>query len=283
MRSGVRSCVGTIASGVLTTAGGLVFQGAQKGELSAYRDTDGMKLWTADPQTGVVAAPVTYEIDGEQYVAQLAGYGTRDYYAGNNSRLLVYKLDGKAQLPLPPATAERDLNPPPAFGTAEQLVRGERLYTDNCAMCHDTAYGNRGLFPDLRYSPMINSAEAFRAVVIDGALQSQRHGVRSGSASVPRKPRRCGPTSRSVPARHCPRRRRRARPEVSSPRRIRGRVAGALIAGDAAVLGEPRAEIHHPAALAAERPPRKLLRPRQLALAGGAADARCAHRVAISR
>jgi hypothetical protein len=152
---------GTIASGVLTTAGGLVFQGAQKGELSAYRDTDGMKLWSADPQTGVVAAPVTYEIDGEQYLAQLAGYGTRDYYAGNNSRLLVYKLGGKAQLPpLAPAPPARALNPPPAFGTVEQLVRGERLYTDNCAMCHDTAYGNRGLFPDLRYSPMINTAES---------------------------------------------------------------------------------------------------------------------------
>ena len=53
------------------------------------------------------------------------------------------------------------------------MARGERLYADNCAMCHDTAYGNRGLFPDLRYSPMINTAEAFRAVVIDGALQSK--------------------------------------------------------------------------------------------------------------
>ena len=38
-------------------------------------------------------------------------------------------------------------------------------------MCHDTQFGNRGLFPDLRSSPMINTREAFRAVVIDGALQ----------------------------------------------------------------------------------------------------------------
>jgi quinohemoprotein ethanol dehydrogenase len=165
---------GTIASGVLSTAGGLVFQGAQKGEFSAYRDTDGVKLWSTDPQTGVVAAPISYEVDGEQYIAQLVGYGTRDYYAGNHSRLLVYKLDGKAQLPAPaPPPPARQLNPPPAFGTSEQLARGERVYTDNCTMCHDTAYGNRGLFPDLRYSPMINSAEAFRTVVLDGALQSR--------------------------------------------------------------------------------------------------------------
>lgn len=163
---------GTVASGVLATAGGLVFQGAQKGELSAYRDSDGEKLWSADPQTGVVAAPISYEIDGEQYIAQLAGYGTRDYYAGNSSRLLVYKLDGKAKLP-PVATAPppRELNPPPAFGTSAQLARGAALYDENCTMCHDTAYGNRGLFPDLRYSPLLSSAEAFRSVVIDGALQ----------------------------------------------------------------------------------------------------------------
>ena len=163
---------GTVASGVLTTAGGLVFQGAQKGEFSAYRDTDGEKLWSADPQTGVVAAPISYEIDGEQYIAQLAGYGTRDYYAGNNSRLLVYKLDGKKKLPPPvPPPPPRELNPPPAFGTPAQLARGEAIYNENCTMCHDTAYGNRGLFPDLRYSRMINSAEAFRSVVIDGTLQ----------------------------------------------------------------------------------------------------------------
>jgi PQQ-dependent dehydrogenase (methanol/ethanol family) len=165
---------GTIASGVLTTAGGLVFQGAQKGEFSAYRDTDGEKLWSTDPQTGVVAAPISYEIGGEQYIAQLAGYGNRDYYAGNSSRLLVYKLDGKAALPpAAPPPPPRQLNPPPPFGTAAELARGEKLYDQNCTMCHDTLYGNRGLFPDLRYSAMINTTEAFRSVVIDGVLQQR--------------------------------------------------------------------------------------------------------------
>ena len=168
---------GNVASGVLTTAGGLVFQGAQTGEISAYRDTDGRKLWSSDPQTGVVAAPVTYEVDGEQYIAQLAGYGTRDYYAGNSSRLLVYKLDGKARLPAPAAPPPpRPLDPPARFGSDDLIARGSAVYDRNCTMCHDTAYGNRGLFPDLRYSPMIKSAEAFRAVVIDGALQSRGMG-----------------------------------------------------------------------------------------------------------
>ena len=39
-------------------------------------------------------------------------------------------------------------------------------------MCHETAYANRGVFPDLRYSPMINTPEGFKAVVLDGLLQA---------------------------------------------------------------------------------------------------------------
>jgi quinohemoprotein ethanol dehydrogenase len=163
---------GTTSSGALSTAGGLVFQGAQKGELAAYRDSDGKKLWSVDPQTGVVAAPISYALGGEQYIAQLAGFGSRDYYTSNKSRLLVYKLGGKAQLPpVGPLPLARVLNPPAAFGTPQLIARGESVFSIHCTMCHETAYGDRGLFPDLRYSPMINSAEAFKSVVIDGLLQ----------------------------------------------------------------------------------------------------------------
>jgi quinohemoprotein ethanol dehydrogenase len=165
---------GTIASGVLSTAGGLVFQGAQKGEFAAFRDSDGQKLWSTDPQSGVVAAPISYQVDGEQYIAQLAGYGSRDYYTGNRSRLLVYKLGGRAALPpagdLPPA---RTFNPPAAFGDDALRAKGAEAFQNHCVMCHETQFGNRGLFPDLRVSPMINTAAAFRTVVLDGALESR--------------------------------------------------------------------------------------------------------------
>ncbi len=165
---------GSIASGVMTTAGGLVFQGAHQSQFSAYRDSNGEKLWSFDPQTGVVAAPISYAVNGEQYIAHLAGYGTRDYYTGNHSRLLVYKIGGTASLPPPsPAPAPRVLNPPERFGDAALLDRGERSYTTYCTICHDTQFGNRGLFPDLRYSPMINTREAFQAIVMDGALLSK--------------------------------------------------------------------------------------------------------------
>jgi len=157
---------------VLATAGGLVFQGAQKGEFSAFDAKTGRKLWSTDPQTGVVAGAVSYEIDGEQYVAQLAGYGTRDYYTPNHSRLLVYKLGGTAKLPpvgeLPPA---RTLNPVANFGTPEQIEKGGEVWQVHCVMCHETQFGNRGLFPNLLVSPMINSAQSFKTVVIDGVLE----------------------------------------------------------------------------------------------------------------
>ena len=39
-------------------------------------------------------------------------------------------------------------------------------------MCHEPLYANRAMFPDLRYSPALNTAEAFNAIVLEGALQT---------------------------------------------------------------------------------------------------------------
>ena len=60
-------------SGVVATAGGLVFQGDGLGYLSAYNTDNGEKLWTYNTYISMLAPPVTYEIDGEQYVVIL-GY-----------------------------------------------------------------------------------------------------------------------------------------------------------------------------------------------------------------
>ena len=61
--------------GTLATAGGLVFQGTADGQLVAYNATSGEKLWDAPLGGGVVAAPMTYEIDGKQYVSIAVGWG----------------------------------------------------------------------------------------------------------------------------------------------------------------------------------------------------------------
>ena len=61
--------------GVLSTAGGLVFQGTADAHFAAYDAGTGERKWRFFTQTGVVAAPITYQIDGEQYVAVASGWG----------------------------------------------------------------------------------------------------------------------------------------------------------------------------------------------------------------
>src|SRR6185295_5196468 len=62
------------------------------------------------------------------------------------------------------------LNPPPAFGTPAQMKHGEELYGRFCGTCHGNEGFSRGMFPDLRYAGALNSADAFKSIVIDGAL-----------------------------------------------------------------------------------------------------------------
>jgi quinohemoprotein ethanol dehydrogenase len=165
--------LGNIGAGTLSTAGGLVFQGTTKGRLVAYRATDGKELWSMEAQTGVVAAPASFELDGEQYIAEEVGYGLARYGTSNQSRLLVFRLGGKVALPpAPPPPPAPVLNPPPSTATKDTIEAGRQQFTNHCAMCHDSQFANRSLFPDLRYSPALNSAQAFDAIVILGALQS---------------------------------------------------------------------------------------------------------------
>ncbi len=173
------------SGGTLATAGGLVFSGNSGNEFAAYRADTGVKLWHADTQVGTMAGPVTYEVDGEQYVAVVAGFrqaGSDSYYAPNYSRLLVYKLGGAALLPAPAPFTPPVLNPPTAFGTPEQLKQGEQVYGKLCSTCHGSDGLSRGMFPDLRYSGALGSEQAFRSIVIDGVLS--KNGMVSFRAAV---------------------------------------------------------------------------------------------------
>jgi alcohol dehydrogenase (cytochrome c)/quinohemoprotein ethanol dehydrogenase len=174
-----RQTEGTSRAGTMTTAGNLVFQGNAQHNFNAYRADTGEKVWSADTQAGITGGPATYAIDGQQYVAVVAagqsGFGGGGYWAPNYARLLVYKLGGNAQLPEKVAFTPPTLNPPANFGDAAQHEEGEKQYTAHCAGCHgNNAPGGRqvsSLFPDLRYAGALWSADAFKAIVIDGALQ----------------------------------------------------------------------------------------------------------------
>jgi quinohemoprotein ethanol dehydrogenase len=163
---------GTRAGGTLTTAGNLVFQGNTGKEFAAYRADTGEKLWSFPAQTGVMAGPVSFEVDGEQHIAVVSGFRlTGDYYAPNYSRILVFKVGGTAQLPQAEEPPPRKLDPPAAFGTAQVLANGREKYNRFCSTCHGIDGPDRGMFPDIRYASALHSAEAFKAIVIDGALQ----------------------------------------------------------------------------------------------------------------
>ena len=172
--------------GVLATAGGLVFQGNAMGDFVAYDSASGKNLWSFEAQTGVVAAPMTYSINGEQYVAVLAGWGGAwPITAGvlsdmsgpvrNISRLLVFKLGGKGKLPAMPAADALPLDPPGLTAAADVVQGGAQLYGRYCTVCHGDAAvqasGRGGIIPDLRYSGTLSSAENWQMIVHDGALK----------------------------------------------------------------------------------------------------------------
>ena len=162
------------SAGMLATAGGLVFHGAGD-RLVARAAGDGRELWSSqDVHTGIVAAPISFELDGVQHIAVVAGRATGNYYAPVYARVLVFRRGANATLPPEVPFTPPPLNPPPTFASADEVALGRDLYEANCALCHD-AIGNagglfrRGLFPDLAYSPALASREAFAAIVLDGA------------------------------------------------------------------------------------------------------------------
>ena len=75
------------SAGMLATAGGLVFRGSSD-RLMAFAAADGRELWSSqNVHTGIVAAPISFELDGVQHVAVVAGRATGNYYAPVYSRL----------------------------------------------------------------------------------------------------------------------------------------------------------------------------------------------------
>jgi len=170
--------------GVLSTAGNLVFQGTAAGEFIAYRASDGRELWSYPVQTGVIAAPMTFAVAGKQYVTVLAGWGgVFPLVAGelafksgrlpNRSRVLTFALDGAARLPAP-RTEPVSFPPPPTERVDPALAaRGAKEYARRCGSCHGDAAVSGGLVPDLRFSAALSNAVFWKAVVNDGALESQ--------------------------------------------------------------------------------------------------------------
>jgi mono/diheme cytochrome c family protein len=166
--------------GTLATAGGLVFQGTGDGQFLAMDARTGKMLWSTDNQAATLAGPVSYEINGEQYVAVLSGSGSLLFLIagfllpteGNtlNSRVQVFKLDGTALRPAINQQRAPTPKPPTITVSADAYRRAALLYQHHCAMCHGGGAVAGGVLPDLRRSVRLQSADAWRRVVVEGDL-----------------------------------------------------------------------------------------------------------------
>ena len=172
--------------GVLATAGGLVFQGDANGNLNVYGSDTGERLASIPLGTSMMAAPMTYRVNGVQYVAIIAGYGggavingypldpaSAAYRYGNEGRIIALKIGGPAP-PLPPARTEPPPLPDlPARPTDQkQIAAGEVLYNRYCSRCHVMGRGN---LPDLRRIEPATQA-LFNTIVLEGAFAAKGMG-----------------------------------------------------------------------------------------------------------
>lgn len=166
--------------GTLTTAGNLVFQGTADGRFVAYSADKGAKLWEVTVGTGVIASPVTYEIDGTQYVSIMVGWGGAFPLTGGSiglpatpGRLLTFALNGKGSVMI----AKLQTLPPPSpiesKASAEMIARGGDLFARNCAVCHGiAALGGGGVLPDLRSSSAA-TFNSYQKIILDGTLANE--------------------------------------------------------------------------------------------------------------
>ncbi len=165
--------------GVLSTAGDLVFHGNGDRRLVAYDAGSGKLLWEAHTQSPILAAPISFEVDGEQYITVAVGgggafglmSGVKPPPGAARSRFLTYKLGASLALPPVPEPAEIPA-PPPLSGDDElRAERGGVLYAENCAYCHGVGAISGGTLPDLRRLQP-SSHELFNEIVHNGLFST---------------------------------------------------------------------------------------------------------------
>ncbi|WP_304236666.1 PQQ-dependent dehydrogenase, methanol/ethanol family [Jiulongibacter sediminis] len=163
------------SGGLLSTAGDLVFIGTPDGFFKALDPETGEVLWQVNLQSGILGSPVSYSLDGEQYVSIAVGWGggygmknkhTPEILPGH---LYTFKIGGEKALPQAPEIVEKQIINPEWESSEGEFTTGETLFWQYCGPCHVVNGGGGGVAPDFAYSPMVGNA-AFNAVVLKGAL-----------------------------------------------------------------------------------------------------------------
>jgi quinohemoprotein ethanol dehydrogenase len=165
------------SGGLLSTAGDLVLQGTSDGRFIAFDAASGEILWSVDTGQGIIAPPITYMIDNEQYIAVQVGYGGAYALAGafpsanknpaQDGRMLVFKLGGEEMSP--PVQSIAKVNPvvPSMTTDALTIARGEYEYHEHCQFCHGAGVIGGGVIPDLRYLDEVGH-KTFLGVILGG-------------------------------------------------------------------------------------------------------------------
>lgn len=158
--------------GVLSTAGNLVFQGQGTGEFAAYAADSGKKVWSIQTGSAIESVPVTFAVNGEQYILTPVGWGSGSRLFApawtmatpqskrGPTRLLAFKLGATTPFPVPLDVVPAVPKPPQQTGTKETIQQGKMLYRKFvCDGCHSPdvdgsgAWVLNGAVPDLRYAP----------------------------------------------------------------------------------------------------------------------------------
>lgn len=171
--------------GILSTSGGLIFQGTGGGSFEAFDAKDGKPLWSFETQAGVLAAPISYAIAGQQYIAVVVGWGgtvplsggesaVKGSLATNHSRVLAFRIGGQAQLPTAAPPPVPQVAPPARFGDQAMGQLGLAVYHRYCNVCHgSSAVVAGGVLPDLRWSKALGDAEKWGKIVLAGTHEQQ--------------------------------------------------------------------------------------------------------------
>jgi quinohemoprotein ethanol dehydrogenase len=160
--------------GTLATKGNLVFQGSADGRFLAYDAATGANLWQTPVGSGIVAAPSTFEVDGEQYVTVAAGWGGVYGITQKATDLVgpghvyTFKLGGEATMPEfvkadPGVLVEGVAYNPEHYG------EGAAAYIASCVFCHGVpGVDGGGNVPNLGYSDAATIAN-LEQILLSGA------------------------------------------------------------------------------------------------------------------
>lgn len=171
--------------GVLATGGNLVFQGQMDSKFNAYDARTGQQVWSFDARAPVIAPPISYSVNGKQYITVIAGNGTSGGFLGaalvrygidyrtQARRVLTFAIGGNATLPPKTPYVAKAVDDPSFKSDPASEARGNMVYNTRCVVCHGGGVAAAGTAPDLRSSEVILSQQSLDSILHDGALVSQ--------------------------------------------------------------------------------------------------------------